>query len=115
MSGKKSASAPGPDAFTYGVLKHLPATHHLLATIYSKILLESPSPPMLWQQSNVSLIYKRNETSVPKNFRMIALTSVAGKLYHQIISDRMLDYLIGNGYIDASLQKAFIKNINGTI
>ncbi len=115
LSAKKSTAAPGPDAFTYGVLKHLPSTHHLLATIYSKILLDSPSPPSLWQQSKVTLIYKRNETSVPKNFRMIALTSVAGKIFHQIISDRMLDYLISNGYIDSSLQKAFIKNINGTI
>ena len=46
---------------------------------------------------------------------MIALTSVAGKVFHQIVSERMLKYLIGNGYIDSSLQKAFISNINGTI
>ena len=115
LSQKKSSSAPGIDGITYGVLRHLPSVHHLLATLYSKILINSPEPPALWQQSNVSLIYKRNEPSNPKNFRMIALTSVIGKIYHQILSDRILQYLIGNGYINDALQKAFIKNVNGTV
>ena len=115
LSHKKSTSAPGPDGLTYGILRHLPSTHHFLSTLYSKLILDSPSPPELWQASNVSLIYKRNETSNPKNFRMIALTSVIGKIYHQIVSDRILDFMIGNGYINAAVQKAFIKNINGTV
>ena len=115
LSQKKPTSTPGPDGLTYGVIKHLPSTHHFLAILYSRILLDSPTPPELWQQSNVSLIYKRNETSNPKNFRMIALTSTIGKLFHQLISDRILDYLISNSYINPAVQKAFIKNINGTI
>ena len=115
LSQKKSNSAPGPDGFTYGVLKHLTSTHHFLATLYSKILLESPAPPELWQSSNVSLIFKRNDTDNPKNFRMIALTSIIGKLFHQIISDRLLEYMISNGYINNAVQKAFIKNVNGTV
>ena len=115
LSQKKSTSAPGPDGLTYGVLRNLPSTHHFLATLYSRILLDSPTPPELWQSSNVSLIYKRNETSNPKNFRMIALTSTIGKLYHQIVSDRILDYMIANKFLNPAVQKAFIKNINGTI
>ena len=115
LSQKKSTSAPGPDGFTYGILRHLPSTHHFLATLYSRIIIDSPAPPELWQSSNVSLIYKRNDTANPKNFRMIALTSIVGKLFHQIISDRLLEFLIANGYINPAVQKAFIKNINGTI
>ena len=38
---------------------------------------------------------------------MIPLVSVVGKIFHKIISDRMLKYLIGNGYIDPTLQKTF--------
>jgi hypothetical protein len=112
---KKSTSAPGPDGITYGILRNLPSTHHFLATLYSQILLVSPNPPSYWQDSNITLIYKRNETDNPKNFRMIALTSTIAKLFHQIISNRSLDYLIANGYIKDSVQKAFIKNKNGTI
>ncbi len=66
LSQEKSTSAPGPDGLTYGILKHLPSAHHLLATLYSCILLVRPFPPELWQISNVSLIYKRNETPNPK-------------------------------------------------
>ena len=46
---------------------------------------------------------------------MIALTSVFAKLYHQLLSNRILDYLTLNGFIDTSMQKAFVQNINGTI
>ncbi len=46
---------------------------------------------------------------------MIALTTVFGKLFYQIVSIHILDYLITNNYINEAVQKAFIKNINGTI
>ena len=115
ISKKKSTSAPGPDALTCGILKHLPAAHHFMATLYSKLLLNNPKPPTLWQTSKIALIYKRNEQSNPRNFRMIALTSIVGKVYHQIISSRTLKYMTTNGFIDNSMQKAFINNINGTI
>jgi hypothetical protein len=46
---------------------------------------------------------------------MIALTSIIGKLFNQIISDRTLEYMTSNGYLNPAVQKAFIKNINGTI
>ena len=115
ISKKKSTSDPGPDALTYGILKHLPATHHFMATLYSKLLLKSPKPPSLWQTSKIALIYKRNEQDNPRNFRMIALTSIVGKVFHQILSSRTLEFMTNNGYIDNSMQKAFINNINGTI
>ncbi len=115
LKDKKSASAPGIDGLTYGVLKHLPSSHHFLATLFNKLLFESPKPSPLWQKSKISLIYKRNEPDNPKNFRPIALSSITGKIYHQILSNRILEYLIGNNYIDNSMQKAFINNINGTI
>ena len=48
-------------------------------------------------------------------FRMIALTSTLGKLYHQIKAERMADFMTKNGYIDEATQKAFIKGVNGCI
>ena len=110
-----STSATGPDGITYGILRNLSCTHHFLATLYSRVLSESQSPPLLWQCSNVLLIYKRNEPENPKNFRMIALISTVGKLFHQIISDRILEYMTENKFLDKSVQKALIKNVNGTI
>jgi len=62
---------------------------------------------------NASLIHKDGSTELPENFRMIALTSCVGKIHHQILADRFVQYLTLNNYIDKEQQKAFIKLING--
>ena len=49
----------------------------------------------------------------PSNFHPIALTSCVGKIFHQILSERITSFLVRNGYIDSELQKAFINKISG--
>ena len=49
----------------------------------------------------------------PSNFRPIALTSCVGKVFHQILSERISQYLVRNGFIDSEVQKAFINKISG--
>ena len=114
IKSKSNNSSPGPDGITYGLLKKLPCTHHVLATLYSK-LLKSPNPPSTWGNSKITLIFKKGETDDPRNFRMIALSSVLGKTFHLLLSQRISSYLTSNGYIDKSTQKAFISKINGVI
>ena len=46
---------------------------------------------------------------------MIALSSVFGKTFHQILASRTTDCLTENNFIDSSVQKAFIRGINGVI
>ena len=48
-----SSSAPGDDGITYHHLKKITSTHHFLATLFSKILLFSHSPPS-------SLVHSQN-------------------------------------------------------
>ena len=114
IKSKNNSSAPGPDGITYGILKKLTCTHHILATLYSKLLL-SPEPPTSWGNSKITLIYKKGEASDPTNFRMIALSSVLGKTFHLLLSQRLASYLTANNFIDSSIQKAFLNKINGTI
>ncbi len=64
---------------------------------------------------NITLIYKKGECDQPANFRMIALGSTCAKLFHQILVQRFVHYLIANKFIDKTIQKAFINKINGTI
>ena len=40
-----NSSTPGEDRITYGILKNLPTTHHFLATLFSKIFLNSCEAP----------------------------------------------------------------------
>ena len=114
LHSKKPTSAPGPDGIMYGILRKLPATHHVLATVFTKMLMEG-DPPESWSKSTVTLIHKAGDTSDPQNFRMISLTSCVGKVFHQTMSDRISEYLLSNNYIDSSTQKAFLKGINGCI
>ena len=93
LSKKSATSAPGPDGIMYGILRKLPATHHILATIFTK-LLNTWDPPQSWSNSFVTLIYKAGDTTDPQNFRMIALTSCVGKLFHQILSERISSYML---------------------
>ena len=113
LQKKKASSAPGEDGILNGHLKHLDSMHIFLSTLFSKTLLQSPDPWEGWSQSTISLIHKAGDTSNPKNFRPIALTSTVGKIFHQILADRISIFLVKEGYIDISTQKAFIAGMSG--
>lgn len=109
-----SKSAPGPDGITYHHLKKLLCTHHSLATIFSKILISNQSPSC-WCQAKTILLYKKSDSSLPNNFRPIALRSCIGKLFHKIIAHRLEAFLISNNVIDTSFQKGFLTGVNGVM
>ena len=44
---------------------------------------------------------------------MIALSSTVAKIFHQILAQRVEDFVIQNSYIDSSLQKGFLQGISG--
>ena len=46
---------------------------------------------------------------------MIALTSCVGKLYHQLLANRIIDFLTTNKLLDSDTQKAFIPKVNGCV
>ena len=110
-----SKSSPGVDGISYSLLKRLPSCHHFLATLYSKILLETNEAPPIWCSGKIILIYKKGDTSSPGNLRPIALTSTIGKLFHKFIARRMEKYRLANDIIDSSIQKGFLTGINGTM
>ena len=109
------SSAPGPDGITYSHLKKLPSCHNFLATLYSKILLQSHSAPVSWCQGKTILSHKKGDTSLPKNFRPITLTSVIGKRFHCILSLCLEKFVQSNKLLDSSIQKGFLFVINGTM
>ena len=115
LRSRSSGSSPGDDDISYHHLKKMPCTHHFLATLFSKILLESHPPPSAWCCARIKLIHKGGDTSKPANFRPIALTSVVGKLLNKIIATRLEEFLLENKIINPSLQKGFLSGINGTM
>ena len=65
LKKRPSGSAPGDDGISYHHLKKLPSTHHFLATLFSKILLENHTAPKTWCQAKVKLIPKGGDASEP--------------------------------------------------
>ena len=114
LSKSNKKSAPGPDGITYNTLLKLDCTHHILATLFNKVLISGAHPPS-WGESVVKLLYKKGDSADPSNFRMIALTGCIGKSYHLILSERLSTFLTSNKFIDPTLQKAFLPGINGCI
>ena len=110
-----SSSTPGVDGISYAILKRLPSCHHFLATLFSKILLESNEAPPVWCSGKIILVYKKGDNSDPGNFRPIALTSTIGKLFHKFLAYRLERFCLTNDIIDSSIQKGFLKGINGTM
>ena len=98
----------------YGVLAKMPSTHYFLATLYNK-LDECGIAPEIWANSIVVLAYKGGETDDATCFRMIALTSCLAKPYHIIKAERLSSFMVENGYLDRSVQKGFMANINGCV
>ena len=46
---------------------------------------------------------------------MISLTLNIGKLYHTLESNRAVQYMVENKYLDPTAQKAYLEGINGCV
>ena len=116
LKNKSQDSAPGEDKILYGYLTKLPNTHKFLADIFTQIR-DSSEAPDVWAKSKIILIPKGEETNTenPSDFRMIALTSNVGKLFHTLESSRAMNYMIMNGYLDPKAQKAYLDGVNGCV
>ena len=72
----------------------------------------------MWKEGVIRLIPKasaRENPTDPGNFRPIALTSCVGKLFTSLLKNRWLKFMISNGYLDTSVQKAFIPGVPGCL
>uniref|UniRef100_A0A1X7UWX7 Reverse transcriptase domain-containing protein n=1 Tax=Amphimedon queenslandica TaxID=400682 RepID=A0A1X7UWX7_AMPQE len=115
LSKCSNSSSPGPDGISYYHLKNLPCTHLFLATLFSKIIISSPFAPQIWCSGKILLFHKKDNNDSPENFRPIALTSTIGKLLHRIIAKRLETYLLEIGYLDSTLQKGFLSDVDGVM
>ena len=100
-----TSSSPGTNQITYLHLSNLPSTHCFLATLFSKILLESHRGPSSWFSAEIVLITKGGDPSNLNSFHPITMSLVIPKLFHKILVKRLETFLLSNGIINLSLQK----------
>ena len=74
--------------------------------------------PSQWKIAAVNLIAKQAAAQDPKsptNFRPIASTSCVRKLFTTILRNKWLSFMLSNGYLDRSVQKAFMPKTPGCV
>ena len=92
-------SAPGPDKIPANLLKE--CKNELaapLAILWTKSMESSKIPASLLKQTIIP-IYKKNNKSLPQNYRPISLTSHIIKIYERILRARLIKHLETNKLI----------------
>ena len=109
-------SAPSPlDQIPYLVFKKCPSLTTALMDLFN-VCWQQGNVPRGWKQGVIHLIPKataQEDPLSPSNFRPIALTSCVGKLFTSLLKNRWLAFITANGYLDTSVQKAFLPGIPG--
>ena len=100
---KCNGTAPGADDIPYAMLKDAADKLKLfLLDVMNRIWQES-AYPSLWELTIVLPFLKPGkESSLPFNYRPIALTSCIAKLMEKMVNERLVRYLERHGYISPS-------------
>ena len=112
----KNLSAPSPfDAIPYAIpytiYKQCPSLAVALHSLFNTCWTTS-AVPKHWKTDAIRLLAKGPAEELPSetsNFRPIALTPSTGKLFSTILRNRWLDFMLSNGYMNRSIQKAFLR------
>ena len=111
-------SSPSPfDQVSHRILKRCPSLATALLDIF-QCCWSAGVVPRCWKAACIRLIGKPTSTEnpdQPSNFRPIALTACIGKVFTAILKNRWLKYMLANGYLDRSIQKAFMNKTSGCI
>ena len=110
----RAKSKPGQDCVPYKVYKRCP---QLRFRLY-KLLKEAWKTKTLaekWCRAEGIYIPKEEDSKDLSQFRQISLLNVDGKIFNGIIAKRMMTFLLANGYIDETVQKAGLPGTPGCI
>ena len=107
---KSKSSACQLDQISYKILNKCPFLIPALSDLYNTCW-SSATVPRAWKQAVIRLIPKSSGPNDPAKFRPIALTSCIGKVFTSILKNRFLPFMRQNGYMDTTIQKAFVNGI----
>lgn len=107
-------SALGPNGISYKFYKNCPRALKLLWTLMRTAWTKQCIPSQ-WQRAVAVFIPKEQNSMTIRQFRSIALLSVKGKIFFSVMARRMTSFLMENGYIDTSCQKAGIPGFPGCV
>ena len=109
----KNRKAPGKDGITNEIIKaSLPDMCNVLNKLFNVILSTGLNPDS-WKTGVNVPIYKSGDPTNPSNYRGITLNSALGKLFYQILNNRVVEYLEDNDLLSKE-QAGFRKGFRTT-
>jgi len=110
----RSKSAPGMNGISYKVYKKCPQVLSLLTRILGRLWMQGEVPEE-WCMANGVYIPKQDKAKRLEEFRPISLLNVEGKIFFSVLANRLTEYLLQNGYINTSIQKAGVPGFPGCL
>lgn len=71
--------------------------------------------PADWAMAYIILLSKSSDLTQVSEFRPIAITCVAGKIFFSVLSNRLQVFMLRNCYISREIQKGFLAGMPGCI
>ena len=107
----RSASAPGANGVSFKVFKNCP---QLVRKLWKLLCIAWNNEIIVpsWNKAEGIYLPKEEKSVGIGAFRPISLLNVDGKVFFGVIASRLTKYLINNGYIDRSVQRAGISRMH---
>ena len=90
-------SSPGPDGLPYEILylvMQFPPYHEIITQVYNDAL-DKGKFPRSWNDSLMTLLYKKGARSEMKNYRPLSLANTDYKLFTRIVNRRIMEVATG--------------------
>ena len=110
----KQNKSPGPDNIHPRVLYETRESISKFITIIFTTSLRTKTLPMEWKHARVSAIYKKNNKTVPLNYRPVSLTCILCKTMESIIRDHIVMHMVKNNLFSPK-QFGFISGRSTTL
>ena len=94
------------------MLQKMPVSTHVHHRNLCKSLGKNHIPSS-WKRAVRILIYKKDSTDNPANFRPITLEPVALKIFTSSLRNKICAFLRQNNFIESHIQKGFVHNRSG--
>ena len=105
----RSASAPGPSGVPYTVYKRCKGILQILWKIL-RVIWRRGKIVEQWRFAERVWIPKEESSKSLDQFRIISLLNTESKIFG-LLSRRLSDFILGNGYIDTSVQKGGVAGM----
>lgn len=95
----KNNKSPGSDEISFEFFKNLPDKWiDFMSLIFNQILTEE-KVPKTWSKIYLTMIHKKGDASKPENYRPIALTNCITKLFTNVLTNRIIQWVEGENLI----------------